>query len=122
QPPASLDTGRLADRTVAAAVGSAAGRSRRKESDLTVVPLEDFRQPPAEPRTGGSHSSCAVGLDHFAAPLDPVGRRDRPDPLLACLQYGFFSQGGRQPLGSTRAGLCAFRRAAPRADCIFVRL
>src|SRR5437867_7937173 len=93
EPPPSLDSGRLADCTMAAAARSTLRRPLSGKSDFATVPVEDSRQPAAEPRTCGTDSSSAARMDRLAASLalDLVGHRNHPDPHFVCRQHGYLS-------------------------------
>ena len=71
---------------------AAAARSRPRcasseESALGAVPMEDLRQPAAQPRARGIDTPVAAGLDGLAIGLvlDLVGARHHPDSFFDCL-------------------------------------
>ena len=91
QPSAPLDSRRLADRALAAAVGPCADAARREspENPLSAaVALEDLRQPAAQPGAGGVDGLVAARLDALVAAWlwTLAVARDPPDSsLLSCL-------------------------------------
>ena len=62
EPPASLDSRRLAARRMAAGACPRVRRAPRAESAVGAVAVEDFRQPAAQPRPRGVDSPAAARL------------------------------------------------------------
>ena len=90
EPPAPLDTRRLADRALAAAARAGADGRRRAQSAVAAVAVEDLRQPAPQPGAGRAASRCcwAAGLSRRGSAWlwTAVGRCRRAVPrLLAAL-------------------------------------
>ncbi len=93
-----LDSRRLADCALAAAGRSRRRRAPAEESALGTFPMEDLRQPAAQPGAGGIDSALAAGLDRAVAGvvLDPGGNRDYRDSKPDCLDTGVVSEAARR--------------------------
>src|SRR5690242_20473463 len=93
QPPAPLDSGGLADCAMAAAARSRPERPP-EQSAFRPLPLEDFRQPPAQSRAFRNDAAVAAWLDGFVSGLvlDLVGSGRHSDSAPARLDFAFVSE------------------------------
>ena len=106
EPPPPLDPRRLADRRLAPAARARAGREAAAQHAPGAVPVEDTRQPAAQPRSAGAAAAAGRRLDADAragGTVDAVRARAARRPDIVRGAPGAGPETPRTPLGRAPA-------------------